>query len=169
MKQITALLATLLISQLINAQVDSTKPAASKKILYEGTIVTVKLLNEISSKTANEGDIIEFETTEPIIEGDRVLVQKGAKVSGQVTESAKAKGLGKAGKLNFTIDYLTVGSGKKVKLTSELKAEGKSKTGASVAQAVLLTPLFLLKKGKNIKFEAGHVFKVFVESDTEIE
>ena len=76
--------------------------------------------------------------------------------------------MGKAGKLNFTIDYLTIGSGKKVKLTSEIKTEGKAKVGASVAQAVLLTPLFLLKKGKNIKFEAGHEFKVFVESDTEI-
>lgn len=142
-----------------NAQIDSSK------VLQEGTIVTLQLLQEISSKTANEGDILEFETVEPVIVGDRVLVSKGAKANGRVTDAAKAKGLGKAGTLEFTIDHLTLSNGKIIKLTSEYSAKGKQKLGAAITQAVLLTPLFLLKKGKNLKFEAGHIFKVFVAKD----
>ena len=141
---------------------------SAKHRLYEGTIVTIQLLQDLSSNNANEGDILEFETTEPIIVGDKVLVHKGAKVTGKVTESAKRQGMGKAGKLNFTIDYLTLPTGQIVKLTSEQKANGKSTTGAAVAQAVLLTPLFLLKKGKDVKFEKGHIFKAFVQNDIEI-
>lgn len=138
----------------------------TKTTLSEGTIVTIQLLQDISSGTANVGDILLFETSEPVIIGDKVVVQKGAKVTGKVTEAAPRKGLGKAGKLNFSIDYLNLPNGKVIKLTSELKATGKNKTGAAVAEAVLLTPLFLLKKGKNIKFEKGKIFKAFVEADT---
>jgi hypothetical protein len=142
--------------------------ALAKTILYEGTILTLQLLQEISSKTANVGDVLEFETTEPVIVGDKVLVQKGAKVSGKITEAERRKGMGKAGILNFTIDYLNLPSGKIIKLSGEQKGKGKNKTGAAVAEAVLLTPLFLLKKGKNITFEKGQIFKAFVEKDYEL-
>ena len=148
--------------------ISATAQIDSSKILYEGTVVTVELLEDISSSKSNEGDIIKFQITEPIIVGDRVLVSKGATVTGQITNSERKKGMGKAGKLEFTIDYLNLPSGKNVKLTSEVKSSGKNKTGAAVAQAVLLTPLFLLKKGKNIKFDKGQIFKAFIEHDVQL-
>lgn len=159
MKQIFFSLVAMLPVALL-AQSDSTK-----LMLPQGTIITVAILQDISSGDAKTGDILEFETTEPVIINDRVLVKKGSKVSGKVTEAAGRKGMGKAGKLNFSIDYLTMPNGKNVKLTTELKADGKNKTGTAVAEAVLLTPLFLLKKGKNIKYEKGHIFKAFVDED----
>lgn len=142
------------------------KAQDSTKVLTEGTVITIELQQDISSKTNHVGDVLEFLTSEPVIIGDRVLVAKGTPVSGVITDCAKAKGLGKQGKLNFDINYLRMPSGKNVKLTSEIKTEGKNKAGTAVAEAVLLTPLFLLKKGKNIKFEKGHIFKVFVEETT---
>ena len=144
-----------------HAQTDSTK------MLPAGTVITISLLQDISSKTSEVGDVLMFETSEPVIIGDRVMVPKGAGVTGKITESERAKGLGKAGTLNFTIDWLKVGS-KNVKLSGEQKTKGSQKTGTAVAEAVLLSPLFLLKKGKNKKFEKGHIFKVFVDSDTKI-
>lgn len=159
-------MALITIAGLANAQ--TATDSANAKKLPEGTIVTVSLLQELSSKTNMAGEIIEFETSEPVIVGDRVLVPKGAHVTGKITESEKAKGMGKAGVLNFTIDYLTLPSGKIVKLTSEIKTKGDNKTGTAVAEAVLLTPLFLLKKGKNKKFEKGQQFKVFVAQDYDL-
>ena len=76
--------------------------------------------------------------------------------------------MGKAGLLNFSIDYLIAPSGKNVRLTSDIKSKGATKTGAAVTEALLLTPLFLLKKGKNTVFTKGQVFKVFVSKDTPI-
>ena len=154
------LLLTALFPLLSFAQTDSSK------MIPEGTIVTVKLLEDLSSKTSHVGDIVEFETTEPIIINKYVLVETGAKCSGKVTEVEKPKGMGKGGKLTFSIDYLGLPTGKNIKLTSEQKGEGKKKQGAAVAEAVLLTPLFLFKKGKNMKFEKGQIFKVFVDKDS---
>lgn len=142
------------------AQIDSGKVYLSK-----GTVVNVELQQVLSSGENNTGDVIQFTVTEPVIIGNTVLVQRGAKVTGKVTQAEKRKGMGKAGRLDFTIDYLAMPNGKNVKLTTELKTVGKNKTGAAVAQAVLLTPFFLLKKGKNVKFEKGHKFAAFVDED----
>ncbi len=154
------------------SQADSTKifidSTANKKILYEGTVITIKLLDKISSEESKKGEMVEFEVSEPVIIGDRVFIAKGAKVFGQITEAEKRKGLGKAGKLSFSVNYLQLPSGKNVSLTSEVSGKGKAKVGPAIAEAVLLTPLFLLKKGKKIKFDKGDIFKVFVEKDTEL-
>lgn len=159
MKTAFFLLATLL-------TINATAQTDSSKILYEGTIITLELQEDLTSGKANVGDVIQFKTSEPVIVGDRVLVPAGTTASGQITIAERKKGLGKAGKLEFTIDYLNMPNGKNIKLTSEVKGKGKNKAGAAVAQAVLLTPLFLLKKGKNIKFDKGQIFKCFIENDT---
>jgi hypothetical protein len=140
----------------------------NKVVVAEGTPVSLQLLQDVSSKTANVGDVLDFETNKPVIVGDRVLIPEGAKAFGKVTEVERRKGFGKAGKLNFTIEYLILANGKVIKLSSEVKGIGKNKAGAAIAEAVLLTPLFLLKKGKNVSFDKGKIFKVFVEQDYEL-
>lgn len=137
---------------------------AQNKLLPAGTIVTVVLLHDISSKNAKIGDDINFETSDEIIVNDYVMVRKGIKVTGKVTESNKAKGKGKVGTLNFTIDNMYLESGKIIKLTTELK--NKAKDHSTPMVAIVLNPFLLLKKGKNVSFEKGHVFTVYVDSDT---
>jgi hypothetical protein len=162
MKKVLLLFA-IIFPSILMAQ-DSTK----KVSISEGTVVSLKILQDISSKSANVGDILEFETNEPIIIGDKVIIPIGTKAFGKVTEAAPRKMAGKAGKLNFTISYLNLANGKVIKLSNEQKANGKNKAGAAVAEAVLLTPLFLLKKGKDVKFTKGQIFKAFVERDYEM-
>ena len=139
---------------------------STKHVLPEGTVVSVQLMEDISSSSANAGDIIVFQTSAPVLVGNDTLVRKGTKATGRVTEASPRKGMGKAGKLNFSIDYLNLPTGKNVKLTGEQRVDGQTKVGTAVAEAVLLTPLFLLKKGKDIRFDAGQTFKAFVEHDT---
>ncbi len=141
---------------------------STKHILPEGTVVSVQLVEDISSSSANAGDLVLFQTSAPVVVGNDTLVQKGTKATGRVTEAAPRKGMGKAGKLNFSIDYLNLPTGKNVKLMGEQRVNGDTKVGTAVAEAVLLTPLFLLKKGKDIRFDAGQTFKAFVEKDTSL-
>jgi hypothetical protein len=154
--------ALLLLPTYLQAQ-DSTK-----RVLPEGTIVVAQLQEDISSGSSEVGDIIRFKTAQAVIVGGDTLVAKGVNITGRITEAAPRRGAGKAGKLSFSIDYLNMPGGKNVKLTGEQKAEGANKTGAAVAQAVLLTPFFLLKKGKDITYQAGQVFNVFVDKDTSL-
>ncbi len=127
--------------------------AQDKQILSEGTEVTIKLMQDLTSKKANVGDIVDFETTEPIVLNSKVVVPVGSKVTGKVTEASPRKMAGKQGMLSFSIDYLHLPNGKTVKLLGDQKGKGKNKAGAAIAEAVILTPLFLLKKGKDMKFE----------------
>ena len=76
--------------------------------------------------------------------------------------------MGKPGLINLSIDYLTLEDGRIIKLTSDNKLEGKNRAGAAIAMAVVVMPLFLLKKGKEVIYEAGQTFKVYVAKDYEI-
>lgn len=86
--------------------------SAKKNPPSEGTLVSLQLLKEMNSSSANIGDILEFETTEPIIVTDRVMIPKGTKASGKVIEVEPRKIGGRAGKLSFTINYLNLLNGK---------------------------------------------------------
>jgi hypothetical protein len=140
----------------------------AKRHLNEGTLISVQLDQELNSKTANVGDVVALELSEPIIINSREILSKGIKVSGVVTQAGKARGLGKAGTLSFTINYIILPDGRNIKLTSEQSVAGKTTTAAMAAEAVLLTPFFLFKKGKNITYEKGKIFKVFVAQDYDI-
>jgi hypothetical protein len=134
------------------------------KILPAGTTVTVVLLQDISSKNSKVGDVINFETADEVIVNDFVMIHKGVKVIGRITESIKAKGKSTAGTLNFTIEKLYLENGNAIKLTTELK--NKAVDNSKPAVIVVLNPFLLLKKGKNVSFEKGHIFTVYVDADT---
>lgn len=148
---------------LCNAQETTVKDSI---FLEEGTIIKISLDKDINGKELNAGDKIDFTTTEDIIRNDYVILKKGLKVVGTVTEAAKSKGLGKKGKLSFSIDYLYLDNGKVVKLRNEVTKNLNGSGGVVAATSVLLTPLALFIKGKNAKYEKGTVFEAFVDKKT---
>ncbi|MEO6670276.1 MAG: hypothetical protein ABIN36_12415 [Ferruginibacter sp.] len=137
---------------------------AQVKVIPAGTTVNVTLQQDLSSKNAKVGDVINFITSDEVIVNDYVLVHKGVKVTGTVTESVKAKGRNKAGTLNFTIEKMYLDNDKVIKLTTELKNKAKDNS-VSVVKKVLL-PGTALRKGNNVSFEKGYVFIVYVDADT---
>jgi len=143
------------------AQQDSTRQIT----LDEGTVITLLLKQNLSSSKANVGDLVIFETAEPVIVGDKVLLRKGLEAYGKVTEAQERRSLGKSGKLSFSIDYLKLDDGRILKLTAQQKSKGKDKTGTSVTEAAVLSPLFLLKKGKDVKYKIGDKFTAYLGED----
>jgi hypothetical protein len=137
--------------------------------LQEGTVVKVAINEDISGKEVQVGQKINFTTTEDIIQGNTIVVQKGLKVVGTVSEAAKSKGLGKKGKLSFNIDYLYLSNGKVVKLRSEITKNLNGSGAVVVATAILLSPLALFVKGKNAKYEKGDVFDAYIDETVTIE
>ena len=94
-----------------------------------------------------------------------MLLRKGLEAYGKVTEAQKRKELGKSGKLSFSIDYLKLDDGRIIKLTAQQKSNGNDKTGTAVAEAAVLSPLFLLKKGKDVKYKIGDKFVAYLAED----
>jgi hypothetical protein len=133
-------------------------------LLKEGTEVPLKFANSISSKTANEGDPVEFVLDDDLKAGDSIVVSKGAHALATVTTAKKAGMMGRPGDLAVQIQYLVVGSNR-VHIRGTKGREGDSKTGAAVALTVLFGPIGLIKHGKNVEIPAGSPLTAYVDQD----
>ena len=145
--------------------------AQGRKVrLEEGTILNVKSLSEISSKTAQSGDLVDFISSEAVVINNDTLIALGARVFATIEESDHAKSLGKQGEIKIAFSGIRAVDGQKVPIhASSGKKEGKNTVGATVALAVVLSPLFLLKKGKEVVIPAGKVMEAYVAQDVMIE
>ena len=142
-------------------------PAPAKLVLADGTDVYLAFDEDLTSKTANEGDTVALVLTEDLKVGDVVVAKAGAKAVGEITNAQKAGMLGKGGELNMRLDYLKAGP-TKVHLRGTKGGEGKSGTGGAIALSLLVSPLFLLLKGKEIKVAKGTALHAYVAEDTTV-
>jgi hypothetical protein len=134
----------------------------------DGTEIQVVTTEEISSKTAAENDPIDFKVDEDVKINNRVVISKGTIVKGIVSESEKSGRMGKSGKLNIRIESTTAVDGQKIKLRAAKSGKGGDKTGTVIALSLLVSPLFLLKKGKDAKVKAGTKIKVFTDEEKKV-
>lgn len=147
--------------------VDPSKPLCNERsecLLREGTVVPLKFVSALSSKTANEGDPVEFVLDQELKVGDAVIVAKGSHAVATVSAAKKAGMVGRPGELSVQIQYLISGSNH-VRVRGTKGREGDSKTGATVALAVLFGPIGLIKHGKNVEIPAGTDLTAYVDQD----
>jgi hypothetical protein len=145
-------------------QAPAQAPESAKVILKEGTDVHLKFAQDISSKTAEEGDSVALILDEDIKVGDAVVAKAGAKAVGTVTNSKKAGMMGKAGELNMRLEYLIMPDSR-LRLRGSKGKEGEGKEGATVALTVLFGPIGLIKHGKNVDVKQGTPITVYVDQD----
>ena len=133
----------------------ATPPEPEAKItLKEGTDVPLKFAQDLTSKTAQEGDPVSLVLDQALKVGDIVVIKAGAKAVGTITHSKKAGMMGKAGELNMRLEYL-LAEDNRVKLRGSKGKEGEGKEGATVALTVLFGPIGLIKHGKNVEIKSG--------------
>ena len=139
-------------------------------VIKRGTEVLVKIMQRVKSNKVHEGEVLRFSVERSVKNDDGfVLIQEGAFAYGVVTKAAKAGIFGAGGKLGITINSVEAYNGKIVQLTGNNDNDGESATGASVAGAVLLTPLTLFFRGTNAVIESGTIFTTFVANTTVLE
>jgi hypothetical protein len=142
--------------------------AAAELVIPDGTELTVVTTEEISSKTAVEGDPINFKVDEDIKVNGKTVVAKGSLVKGEVSNSKKSGRMGKGGQLSIRILSTESVDGQKVKLRASKGKEGDDKTGTTVALVVLFGPLGFLKKGKDAKIKEGTRIKAYTDEEKKI-
>jgi hypothetical protein len=142
-------------------------PPMSKFLLKEGTDVKLKFADDLSSKTANEGDPVTLVLDEDLKVGDVVVAKAGCKAVGSITNAKKAGMMGKAGELNLRLEHLTVG-GQHVRLRGSKGKEGEGRVGTAVALTVLFGPIGLIKHGKDVEVKAGTPLAAYVDDDIQL-
>lgn len=130
-------------------------------MLREGEDVQLKFAQDISSKTAADGDSVAFILQDDLKVGYVVVAKAGSKAFGEVTNAKKSGMMGKAGELNVRLDYVKVADGK-IRLRGSKAKEGASGTTGAVVLTVLFGPI---EHGKNIDIKEGTSLKAYVADD----
>jgi hypothetical protein len=89
-----------------SAKADANAAAPAKIELPTGTRIPLVLHNGISTRTAQVGDPVYFETLFPVMKDGRVIVPAGSYVSGEVTESKRPGRVKGRGELNIRLETL---------------------------------------------------------------
>lgn len=151
------------------AQEKMSANSSAEVTIPDGTELTVVTLEEITSKTATEGDPLTFKVDEDVKVNNRVVIARGALVKGVVSNAKKNGRMGKAGALSIRIESTTTVDDQKVKLRASKGKEGDDKTGTTVALVVLFGPLGFLKKGKDAKIKEGTKIKAFTDEEKKVQ
>ncbi|WP_255483758.1 hypothetical protein [Granulicella sp. 5B5] len=138
--------------------------ASGRYMLREGEDVNLQFADDLSSKTASEGDPVALILTDDLKVGGVVVVKAGAHAFGEVTKAEKSGMMGKAGELNLRLNYLKVGE-TKVQLRGTKGKEGESGTTGAVVLTVLFGPIGLIKHGKNVEIKKGQLLHAYVADD----
>jgi hypothetical protein len=140
-------------------------------ILPEGTKIRVRLEQEISSATAEQGQPVELSVTEDVRVGDTVVIRQGAAVVGTITEAVPKRHMGRTGKIDFSVDRVVSADGSSIPLRySPIRKEGGSHglaTGLLTAGAWVAfwpaAPFVLLMHGKDVTIHRGIELSVFTD------
>ena len=77
---------------------------AAQITVPDGTKIRVRLDQSISSGTAEQGQSVELSVTEAVKINDVTVIPDGSRVTGTVTQAQEKRHMGRAGKLDFSID-----------------------------------------------------------------
>ncbi|HEV3305268.1 MAG TPA: PEGA domain-containing protein [Candidatus Sulfotelmatobacter sp.] len=160
-------------SQSTNASVDGKSRGF---VLEDGTAVTLRLGRSLSSADAHAGDRVDFEVAEEISVNRIVVIPKDSRASGTVIEAHKKRRMGRAGKLDVTIDSVQLVDGEKVTLRAVKESQGGSHTGimagGMVATSLIVwpaAPVFLLMHGKDVTIPKGTEVTAYVNGDVKLD
>jgi len=167
---VTAVIAQFTVLPIAAASIPVQEPTVqtNEVVIPDGTEFSVLTTEEISSKTATEGDALSFKVAEDVKINGQTVIAKDTLVKGVVSTAKKAGMMGRGGNLGIRIESTTTVDNQKIKLRSSKGKEGNDKTGTTVALVVLFGPLGFLKHGKNAKIKPGTSIKVFTDEEKKI-
>ena len=137
---------------------------AEEIVLTEGTPLNVVVVQEITSKTANPNDAVNFKVDEDLVVNGQVLVRKGTAAVGSVIHAQKGGYLGKSGKLAIQVESTQTVDDQSIKLRAAKGKEGDDKTYSTAALSII-SPLFLFKKGGEAKIAEGTRLTVYIAEE----
>jgi len=145
-------------------------------VLEDGTAVTLRLGRSLSSADAHAGDRVDFEVAEEVSVNRIVVVPKDSRASGTVITAHKKRRMGRAGKLDVSIDSVQLASGEKATLRAVKESQGGSHTGimagGMVATSLIVwpaAPVFLLMHGKDVTIPKGTEVTAYVSGDVKLD
>ena len=132
----------------------------------EGSIIIVKSMSNITSKTIMYGELIDFVCADDIYVDNKLVIKKNSNVRAKIENIDKAKGLGKEGMLKIKFNSLTTIDGQEIPIEAVYgTSQGRNITETAVNLSVFFSPFFLLLKGKEAKIPIGSLMEVYTTKE----
>lgn len=140
---------------------------AGETLIQKGSTISLELNESLSSQINRTGDIVHYRVASDVKVDDVVVISEGAEALGKVVEARPAKGWGKGGNLQISVETVTAVDGTKVPLVAEM-GEGKSWAAGKTILGVAVFGLAFggAMKGKKVNIDKGLKIEVFIGEDT---
>jgi hypothetical protein len=119
---------------------------------------------------------VDFEVAEEVSVNRIVVIPKDSPASGTVIAAHKKRRMGRAGKLDVSIDGVQLADGERVTLRAVKESQGRSHTGimagGMVATSLIVwpaAPVFLLMHGKDVTIPKGTEVTAYVSGDVKLD
>lgn len=132
-------------------------------ILPEATEFTAQTLDFLTSETATVGDQVKLEVDNNVIVDGAIAIAAGTPVRGSVASVNKAGRMGKSGNISIRVESTEATDGQRVRLrATKTQAEGDH-TGSMIALTLIVSPLFLLRRGNDVAYQPGTKVTVYTD------
>jgi hypothetical protein len=154
------------------------RPQVEEVVIPAGTLVSIRFLNNLSSKESVSGETFNYQVGENIFIDNRLVISVDSTGSGEITSVKKARILAQPGKLELNFKAITALDGTPIELIMGEKAEEENKrlyvaVGAGILGFIILSnPIGLvfgvLIPGKDVKIDEGTEIFLQVKEDTTV-
>jgi len=138
------------------------------KLAY-GTPVILRTTEEVSSKTKNINEIVNLEVARDVTIDGKIVIKSGTPATATVISSEQKGMIGKAGRIQISLESTKTVDGQRVGLRSIVTQGGKDEQATALAGGIICCPLFLLMKGKEATIATGTEIKAYTETDMTID
>ena len=145
---------------------------AGGRRLPDGTRIAVRTMEPLSSATMQDGGAVTFSVVEDVVVDGEVVIRQGTPVRGTIVNAQAKRRMGRAGKLQYTVNETKAVDRSPIRLRALQDRVGDSNvtstTVTTVAVGVFVpvaAPFFLLRKGHDIVVPEGTRIDTFVDGD----
>lgn len=132
-------------------------------ILPEGTEFTAQTLDFLTSETATVGDQVKLEVDNNVVVDGAIAIAAGTAVRGVVASVAKAGRMGKSGNISLRVESTEATDGQRVRLRATKTQTEGDHTGSMIALTLIVSPLFLLRRGNDVAYQPGTKVTVYTD------
>ncbi len=170
MKKLVLITSMLLLPTAVTAQDSGSPIVAQQRVrsaedqnvlsLPSNTEVGIRLNEDVSTKTHQQGDRITFSTTHDILLQDYVVIPAGTRVVGEVTWMTGKGMFGKSGKFEIEVRYIDL-NGRRIPMQGKFRQEGDGNTVATIGAVVVVPVAGFFVTGKSGAMPRGRELTVY--------
>lgn len=145
--------------------------------LSKDTLVKIKFIAPLESKSSRVGDVILYQVSEDVYSGGLLVIPAGAAGHGKIIKVEQAKNFGRDAQLEISFDNIQALDGTEIKTVLGEKAKEQTASlakaaGATVAGLAILGPIGVVGgafvHGKDVNIPAGSELYIQTFTDTPV-